>query len=85
MPEAQNGAAPVLDVVARGHRNAAMTQLLAGGKQSVARMDLGAKLLSQRVKRRFRDDAIGTKPAKERTHLIHTAINPVGRIKGRRR
>jgi len=28
-----------------------MTQLLAGGKQSVSRMDLGAKLLSERAQR----------------------------------
>jgi hypothetical protein len=35
-----------------------MTQLLAGSKQSVSRMDLGAKLLSQRVERRFCDHAL---------------------------
>ena len=46
MPESENRTLFILDVVARRHRNAAMTQLLAGGKQSVARMDFGAKLLS---------------------------------------
>ena len=53
MAEAENRAVPVLDVVARGHRNAAMTQLLAGGEQPVTGMDLAAKLLSERVQRCF--------------------------------
>ena len=37
----ENRATPVLDVVACGHRNAAMTQGFAGGQQSVTGMDVG--------------------------------------------
>ena len=84
MSEAENRAVPVLDVVARGHRDAAVTQLLAGGKQSVARMDLGAELLSERVQRSFRVDAFGAKPANQRPHVVLAAINAIGRIEGRR-
>ena len=58
MTEAENRVAPVLDVVACGHRNAAMTQGFAGGEQSIAGMNLAAVFFSEGVQRRFRNDAM---------------------------
>ena len=58
MAKAQNRMAPVLDVVACRHRDAAMSQGFARGKQSVAGMDLGAELFSQRMQRRLGNDAV---------------------------
>ena len=69
---------------ARCNPDAAVTQLLAGGEQPVASIDQAAEFLAQRVQRCFRDDTPCAKPSKPRAHLIHAAINPIGRIEGRR-
>ena len=58
MTESENRVTPVLDVVACGYRNAAMTQGFTRRQESVTGVNLRAKFFSERVQRRLRINAL---------------------------